>query len=597
MAVDRPIPATLQCQTVCEAFQLVTAERPNEVALRTKSDEVSITFGEYAERVRRIAGGLHALGVKKGDTIAIMLSNRPEFHLVDAAVMHLGSISFSVYNSSPPEQIRFMLQDAGSNVLITEAQFYYLAKAGVELADRTHQIIVADDFKEGALHLDELQLLNPGNDFDFDASWRAVQPEDLITLIYTSGTTGVPKGVEITHANVVAQMRGVEAVLRRGSGGASISFLPAAHVGERVLVHYNQMFMGNSLTSCPNLSEVYSHIIDARPTSFGSVPRIWEKMKAALELEIEADSAIRDKYKNAIALGVRKIRAEQAGDEIPASVLAEYDLAEQEVYSRIRERLGLDRCEVSFMGAAPPSADVLEFFAAIGIRMTEIWGMSETAGTVTILPPDNFKMGTVGPPMPGLEVKLAGDGEALVRGPTVMRGYRNMPETTAETIVDGWLHTGDIATIDNDGFLKIIGRKKDIIISSSGKNMSPSAIESKVLANSSIISQVIVIGDGRPYNVALIGLASDLVSAFAEERGLDKIRPDPENIHPKIHEEVKYTIERANKELSRPEQIKKFKIVGVDWLPGGDELTPTLKVKRSVVYEKYKSEIDELYEA
>ncbi len=535
------------------------------------------------------------MGIRRGDTVAIMLTNRPEFQLFDTAAMHLGAVSFSIYNTSSPEQIAHMLRDANCRLVFVEGRFIDRAKAGASLAETVETMIVLDGQLEGGLQFEDFENLNPEVDFDFDATWRKVQSEDLLTLIYTSGTTGPPKGVEITHANVIAQCRGIDAVLHPRTGGAALSFLPSAHVGDRVMVHYSQMFFGSTLTCCPDLADIFSHIVDARPTTFASVPRIWEKMKSALELEIEADPEHQEAYQNAIALGIRKVRAEQAGESIPAELQAEYDLAEMNAFSKIRERLGFDRCEVFLIGAAPPGADVLEFFAAIGIYVTEIWGMSETAGTVTIVPPDKFKLGTVGPPMPGLEVMLADDGEALVRGPTVMRAYRNLPDKTAETIIDGWLRTGDLATIDSDGFLKIVGRKKDIIISSSGKNMSPTAIELKIMAHSSMISHVVVVGDAKPYNVALIVLPSELVIAFAKEHGIAHPGVATCAVPSVIQQEIESAVERANRELSRPEQIKQFKILIMDWLPGGEELTPTMKVKRQVVLEKYKTDIGELY--
>ena len=574
-------PAALDATTMCEAFQITVAERPDQVARRTINDGVSITFAEYAERVRRLAAGLHALGVRRGETVGFMLTNRPEFHLIDTAAMHLGATPFSIYNTSSPEQIAYLLADAGNRVFVVEAPFLDRARAAIEQAGAVEHLVVLDGAPDGAIAFSELEVHEPAGDFDFEASWRAVQPDDLLTLIYTSGTTGPPKGVQLTHANELAECRGVDAAGNMRAGGAVVSFLPHAHIADRGLSHYAQMAWGVTVTSCPDVTQVFAHVADCHPTFFGGVPRIWEKLKAALEAGFD------DSTRAAVARGVERFRA---GSTEPA------DPADEAVYAAIRAKLGLERCEWYMIGAAPSPLEVLEFFAAIGIPICEVWGMSETASIATLVPYDDLRLGTVGRAIPGVEVRLEEDGELLVRGATVMPGYRNQPEKTAEAIdADGWMHTGDIAEIDADGFVKIVDRKKELIINAGGKNMSPANIEAQLKQGSPLIGQAVAIGDGRPYNVALIVLDPDASAAFAAQRGLADPGPEALSADAAVLEEVTAGVERANSHLSRVEQIKRFKILPCDWPPAGDELTPTMKLKRRPISQKYAAEIDALY--
>ena len=592
-------PRALKAATLCEAFQLTAAERSDEVALRTIGDGLSITFGEYAERVRRLAGGLHALGVRRGETVACMLTNRPEFHLLDTAAMHLGATPFSIYNTSSAEQIAYPLSDAGNRVMIAEAAFLDRVRPAIEQTGTVEHLIVLDAAPEHAITLAELEAAEPGDEFDFEASWRAVVPDDVLTLIYTSGTTGPPKGVQLTHANELAECRGIDAVGHPRPGGSVVSFLPHAHIADRGLSHYAQMVWGHTVTCCPEVTEVFAHVADCHPTFWGGVPRVWEKLKAALEAGIEADpdEQTRALTRGAIELGLRKIRAEQAGEPVAPALAEACERAEREVYSKIRAKLGLERCEWYMIGAAPCPLEVLEFFAAIGIPICEVWGMSELTSIATLVPPERLKLGTVGPPIPGVEIRLDSDGEILVRGDTVMAGYRNQPEKTAEAIdADGWLRTGDVGQIDEDGYLKIIDRKKELIINAAGKNMSPANIEQQLKIGSPLIGQAMAIGDRRPYNVALIVLDPDACAALAPRHGLSDASLEAMSREPVVLAEVAAGVERANSHLSRVEQIKRFEVLPCDWPPAGDELTPTMKLKRRPIAAKYAAEIDALYE-
>jgi len=583
--------------TVCGAFQATAEDHPDEVAVRTKGDEFSMTWGEYAERVRRLAAGLAGLGLERGQTIALMLTNRPEFHLVDTAAMHLGATPFSVYNTYSPEQIEYLVTDAENRIFVTEKAFLDTVMKVKDRCSTVEHVIVVDEPVEGTLSLEDVEA-KAAEDFDFDAAWRAVKPDDVLTLIYTSGTTGPPKGVEITHKNVMAASRSADQIVRFPAGSRVVSYLPMAHIAERTVSHYLPMAAGATTTCCPNPREVVSYLPDVRPTWFFAVPRIFEKLKAAIEagIEHEQDEERKKATKWAIDVGLRKVRAEQAGEEVSPELQEEWEKADAQVLSTIRGMLGLDELLSLNVGAAPTPPEVIEFFHALGLPLAELWGMSETTGAGTANRTEHVKIGTVGPVSPGIEIKLADDGEVLVRSDVVMRGYRNQPDKTAETIdEDGWLHSGDIGEFDDEGFLKIVDRKKEIIINAAGKNMSPANIEARLKAAGPLIGQAIAIGDKRPYNVALLTLDPDMLPGFAQKHGLDPSDLEAVSKDEKAIEAVQNEVDAANEHLARVEQIKKFKILPTDWEPGGDELTPTMKLKRRPIAEKYADEIEALY--
>jgi long-chain acyl-CoA synthetase len=569
-------PAGLRAATVAEAFQATARTNPDRPALRTKDDEFSITWREYADKVKATAAGLAGLGLGRGRTMAIMLTNRPEFHWFDSAALHLGATPFSLYNTYTTEQIQHQVDDAEARIVVTEKAFEERARAvsGVE-----HLIVVDDE--DGGVEQ------HAPDGFDFEATWRAVEPGDLLTLIYTSGTTGPPKGVQLTHANLVAGIRGFDQVISFPDNGRVVSWLPMAHIAERACSHYLPMFVGFSTTCCPDPRQVVAYLPEVRPSWFFAVPRIWEKLKAAIEAGVEAeqDEARKQATRWALAVGLKRVRAEQAGEPVDDELAQEHAKADELVLSKIRARLGLDAVESVNVGAAPTPREVIEFFHALGIPLAELWGMSETTGYGACNPPERIKIGTVGPPSPGAEIRLADDGEVLIRGPFVMVGYRNQPEKTRETLDEqGWLHTGDIGEFDEDGYLKLVDRKKELIINAAGKNMSPANIEAKVKASSPVIGQAIAIGDAKPYNVALVTLDPDVAPAFEQQHGRDALVA-----------EVERGVEAANEQLARVEQIKKFKLLDDEWQPGGDELTPTMKLKRKPIHEKYSKEIEELY--
>ena len=587
MAAPHPALEALEgVTTLPQAFQATCASRADQLALRSLDGATELTFAEYAERVRAVAAGLAGLGVSRGDRVGLMLLNRPEFHYLDAAVMHLGATAFSVYATSSPEQIKYLFDSAANDVVITEQLFLdrVLAARGDEGPE--HVICIDGEPRSGVLDLAAVEAGAPA-DFDFDATWQAVEPDDVLTLIYTSGTTGPPKGVELTHAGTIAQWRGVAAVLPLRMGGRMISYLPMAHIADRTCSHYAQMMFGYEITSIPDPTQIAAALVQVRPEFFGAVPRVAEKLKAAIEAGIAADpdENRRAAMNGAIALGIERVKLEEEGRQMPEDMAAHHALAEQNVLAPLRAKLGLDRADWIMFGAAPLPLDVHRFLRGIGLATTEVFGMSESSCIATTYPPSENRIGTVGRAIPGVELALAEDGEVLLRGETVMRGYRGEPEKTAEAVdSDGWLHTGDIGELDAEGNLRIIDRKKELIINAAGKNMSPALIEGHIKGAHPLIGQAVVIGDGRPYNVALLVLDPDAAAATGASASDSAVL-----------EQIAAAVAAANERLSRVEQVKSWTLLADEWLPGGDELTPTMKLKRKPIAEKYTEEIEALY--
>jgi long-subunit acyl-CoA synthetase (AMP-forming) len=380
-------------------------------------------------------------------------------------------------------------------------------------------------------------------------------------------------------------------------GAKVISWLPAAHIAERGAHYYLPVIRGCTVTICPDPREIIAFLPKVRPTWFFAVPRIWEKLKAGLEANLaKLPGEAGELAKAGLDAALKKLRLEQAGEEVPEELAATVAKADETMFSQLRKQLGLDEVVAVNVGAAPTPIEVLEFFHSIGIPIGELWGMSETCGTATVNPPERIKLGTVGPPVPGVEIKLAEDGEVLVKGDLIMAGYRNMPEKTAETIdEDGWLLTGDIGELDADGYLKIVDRKKELIINAAGKNMSPANIESKLKTASPLIGQVVAIGDARPYNVALVVLDPDFAPVWAKQNAKEGL-PAEELVRDEgLIAAIQTAVDEANARMARVEQIKKFTVLPSDWAPGGDELTPTMKLKRKPIAEKYAEEIEALY--
>jgi len=407
---ERPdLPVGLHASTLCEAFQMTSSAHPDRTALRTKGGETEFTWGDYANRVRQIAGGLASLGLKKGDTMALMLTNRPEFHFADTAGMHVGATPFSVYNTYAPEQIEYLVGDAECRILVTEQAFLPgILEVQKACSVLEHVIVVDGEAPEGVLTLDEVAGRDDGG-FDFESSWRSVKPEDKLTLIYTSGTTGPPKGVQLTHDNLVQAVRSFDQIIPFPNNGRVVSYLPMAHVAERNVSQYLPLMLGLTVTCCPNPREVIGYLPEVRPTWFFAVPRIFEKLKAALEAGIEAeqDEERKKATKWALDVALQKVRLEQAGEPVPPELAEQHAKADAEVLSKIRGLLGLDELESLNVGAAPTPREVIEFYHALGLPLAELWGMSETCGAGTCNPREKIKIGTVGPPAPGIEIKIA----------------------------------------------------------------------------------------------------------------------------------------------------------------------------------------------
>lgn len=587
-------PAALRGATLCEAFQLTAAAAPDAVALRAHGTEQAVTRAEYAAAVEEIAAGLASLGVGRGDVVGLMLTNRPEFHLIDTAVLHLGATPFSIYNTSSPDQISYLLGHAENRVMLCEAQFADKI-AAADTPDLEHLVVIDGD---GTEHLDLAGLRERSPDgFDFEASWRAVGPEDVATLIYTSGTTGPPKGVELTHANLLFVLRTCDTRYGLEGEGTSISYLPTAHMADRIFSHYLFMGTGWAITTVDDAKQVFAAVAGTHPRWFLGVPRIWEKLRSALLARFQgAPAEQRAAMEGALELAGRKVRLEQDGERVPTDLATQVAGADTAAFAPLRAQLGFDRIQLMMTGAAPIAPAVHEFYLAIGLPLAEGFGMSETGALGMTNPAGAIKVGSVGKTMPGTEVRIAEDGELLMRGPHVMKGYRKDPAKTAEAIdPDGWLHTGDIATIDDEDFVRIVDRKKELIINAGGKNMSSVNIEGALKSASPLIGQAACIGDQRPYNVALLVLDPDVANAWAADNDLAGAPLAEIAADDRVRAEISAAVERANEKLSRIEQIKRYELLDAEWLPDGDELTPTMKLKRKSIAAKYTDTIDGLY--
>ncbi len=584
-----------EAKNLYEAFLKTVDRQGDATALVAEDEDVRYSWNELAARVKAIAGGFNSLGVKRGDTVSLLMNNRSDFIPTDLAAVSIGAVPFSIYQTSSPEQIEYLLKDSAAEIIVLEPEFLDRVEAiRGQLPDLQHIVVIGEE--GGTLSYDELLELDP--DFDPLPIASQVELDDPLTLIYTSGTTGPPKGVTLTHGNLLrmqtAVMQGV--INLPDTDARVISWLPTAHIAERGANYYSVVMKGFEVHICPDPRRIIEFIPKVRPTWFFAVPRIWEKLKAGLEGMLAGlPDEQREKAQADLAAAIEKVRLEQAGKPVPEDLAARVAEADEALYAGLRHSLGFDEFVAVSVSAAPIPVEVLEFFHEIGIPIGELWGMSETCGVITINPPDRIKIGTVGPPVPGVEVKIAEDGELLCRSPYVMPEYRNQPEKTAETIIDGWLYTGDIGSMDEDGYVTILDRKKELIINAAGKNMSPANIEAHVKVASPLVNQCVAIGDGRPYNVALVVLDPDYAPVWASRNGLEGLSLEELAENEKVVDEIAAGIEEAGNKLARVEQIKKFKIIPGEWLPGGDELTPTMKLKRKPISAKYEAEIESLY--
>lgn len=602
----REIDASVAGQTVCSLFQSTVSRVGDNEALKWKTgdDWASLSWRGYAEQVRQLASGLIALGLQQGQFVTILAANRPEYYVSDLAILHAGAVPVSLYNTLAPGQIEYIVNHCEATLIIVEDPAFYARIAPLRRRlPRVRKVIMiagaeacaGDDWVTSYAAV--LAQGVRAEQADFDRRWRAVKPDDLATLIYTSGTTGPPKGVMVSHYNVTWTAESLFRVAPRRPGTRHISYLPLAHIAERMAGHYLQIKTASTCYFCPNPQQIAQYLSDVRPQFFFAVPRIWEKLQAGLTTAIETnpDEGMRSMVKAALHACLQKVRLEQAGKAIPAELQTLAENA-QMVTAMIRQRVGLDQVELASSGAAPIAAEVLEFFHALGVPIAEVYGQSEGSGPTAWNQPGATRIGTVGPALPGVEVRLADDGELLVRGGNVTKGYYKDPELTAETFdPDGWLHSGDVAVIDDDGYIRIVDRKKEIIITAGGKNIAPSNLEN-MLKQKPLIGQACIIGDKRPFVSALVVLDAETAIPWAKERQL------PTDIatlatHPMVMAEVQSYVDEINSHLNNVERIKKITIVPTEWTVDSGELTPTLKMKRKLVNERYAEAVERMYSA
>jgi long-chain acyl-CoA synthetase len=553
------------------------------------------SYEKVAAEVQALTLGLKALGVQRGDKVAIIGNTRPEWTLFDFAAMSTGATVVPIYQSNSPSECQYVLEHSESRVVIAENEDQ-LAKIR-EVRDSLpalENVVIMIGEADDAISMNELRAKgDSGSAEDYKASYEAVEPDDLCKIVYTSGTTGPPKGCMISHGNYRAMLDMADSASIVEEGETSYLFLPLAHVFA-LLIQYGMIDIGgriafwerDQLKIVPNLAEV-------KPESFPSVPRIFEKVHDTAVATAEGEGGLKAAiFRWAFRVGKRYRKAEAQGKKPGFLLTKQFNFADKAVFSKIREIFG-GNLRVAISGAAPIDPEILRFYEAAGVPLFEAWGMTETStGGTTNMPGEN-RIGTVGKPVDGVELRIAEDGELLIKGDNVFQGYYKNPEATAETITDGWLHTGDIASIDEDGYVSIIGRKKEIIITAGGKNITPVNIEQEVKRHP-LVSQCVVIGDRRPYLIALITLDQEALTRFAAEQGmLDE--PGAMVGSPLVRETLEQHIEEVNRNFARVEQIKRFHILPHDLSQEGGELTPTLKIKRPVVATKYEKEIEDLY--
>jgi long-chain acyl-CoA synthetase len=586
-------------KTVADLLPRAAEMYGSAVAVKYKEGDqwVSRTFAEVLETVRPLAMGLVELGVAKGDRVAILGNTRPEWTYFDFAALSIGATVVPIYQTNSPEECRYVLENSDSKVVVVEdAEQLEKVRAVRDQLPQLEHIVLMSGSAEGALSSDDLTAKGAAADTaGWEALYSAVTPGDICTFIYTSGTTGPPKGCIISHGNYRAMLDMVNAVSVIEDEDLTYLYLPLAH-SFALLIQFGSFDLGTTiaywerdpLKILPNLAEV-------KPTYFPSVPRIFEKIYTAATSGMEKEGGLKKAiFDWSIKTGAKMREAERSGRKPGILLQRSYAFADKQVLSKIRNLFG-GRIRLAVSGAAPINPEILRFFDAAGVLVLEGWGMTETSTAATISTPEDFKVGTIGKPFPGCEVKIAEDGEILVKGPNVFQGYHKNPEATRETIVEGWLHTGDIGEIDSQGFIKITGRKKDIIITAGGKNITPANLEAEIKQHP-LVSQCVVVGDRRPYLVALVTLDAEEAGKYAQEHDLSE---DPAQLaqNPDVKAAIEAHVEKINQNFARVEQVKKIAILPHDLSQESGELTPTLKVKRAVVAQKHEGEIEQLYAA
>jgi long-chain acyl-CoA synthetase len=583
--------------TLADLLPLSAKRYGSAVAVRYKEDGkwVDRSFDQVHEVARSLSLGLIDLGVAKGDKVSILANTCPEWTYFDFAALSAGAVVVPIYQTNSPEECQYVLENSDAKVVVVEddEQMEKVRAVRDQLPLLEHVVRMTGS-SEDAISLEELAARGDARDVaEWEARWQSVTKEDICTFIYTSGTTGPPKGCIISHGNYRAMLDMVNETSVIEPGDVTYLYLPLAH-SFALLIQFGSYDLGTTIAYwerdpqkiLPNLGEL-------KPTYFPSVPRIFEKIFTAATSGMEKEGGIKKAiFDWSIGVGKKMRATERAGRKPGFLLRKQYEFADKQVLSKIRGLFG-GNLRLAVSGAAPISPEILRFFDAAGVLVLEGWGMTETSTAATISTPEDFKVGTIGKPFPGCEVKIAEDGEILVKGPNVFQGYYKNEEATRETIVDGWLHTGDIGEIEPDGFITITGRKKDIIITAGGKNITPANLENEIKQHP-LVSQCVVVGDRKPYLVALVTLDPEDAVAYAKEHGLPE---DPEQLarNPEILKAIEAHVDTINEKFARVEQVKKVAILPRDLSQETGELTPTLKVKRAVVASKHEQEIEKLY--
>lgn len=607
--ISDDMPVTLEgCATLGELFLHRCREKGDAVAHRDKDMGIwkSFTWRDYFDNSKLVAQGLMELGVQRGEVVSILSEDRREWLYYDMAVMGIGAIASGVYTTDSAKQLAYLVNDSGSTVLFVEndEQLDKYLEVKDDMPGLRH-VIVFDrdglrDFSEDkVIFYDDLiakgEAAEKAHPKRFEAELEKAQPEDTITLIYTSGTTGPPKGAMISHRNVMFQLSAGMEVLESFAGDEQLCFLPLCHIYERLITVYVQLGVGSTVNFAESVETVFDNLREVSPHTFACVPRVWEKIYSSVQiLRSEATGVGRWSMDQAIAAGMAKVKYKEKGEVVPAGVMARFKMWDALVLRNLRRMLGMDRMRRAGSGAAPVSPELLRWFAAIGVPLLEGYGATETSGVASINTSDDNNIGTVGKPMPHTEIKIADSGEILIKGGNVFKGYWNMSEKTSETIQDGWLYTGDVGRIGNDGALTITGRIKDIIITAGGKNITPAELESR-LKFSPYISDAVIIGDKRKYLSCLIMIDQENVEKYAQTKAIPFSDYASLCRAPQIVELIGTEVDAVNKDFAQVEQIKKFRLIDILLTAEDDELTPTMKLKRSFVETKHKPLIDSMY--
>ncbi len=593
--------AEVEGLTVPRRFLDLVAAHPDEPAVQSMNGGGgwdSWTWGEVGDLVARAAAGLASLGIGEGDRVLLMMRNRPDFHWLDLAAQFVRATPVSIYNSSAPDEIAYLAGHAEARVAIVEDHTFLdrLLAVRDQLPDLTHLFVIdppADGLPDGVV--DAADLLHDGNDRgDLDALAATTSPDDIATLIYTSGTTGPPKGVMISQYNVVYTVE----QLRRCIGLPEhaprrvLSYLPMAHIAERMMSHYQSAILGYHVHCCPDAGQLTSYLKEVRPEIMFGVPRVYEKLYSGLNAALAGDAERKAQFDDGVAAAGEIVQAERDGT-ITDEQRATRQFLDDAAFAQVRQMVGLDALEIAVTGAAPIAREVLEWFNAVGVPLSEIYGMSESSGPMCWTPHAN-RPGSVGQAIPACDVRIADDGEVICRGGNVFQGYFKDPDKTAETLIDGWLHSGDIGEMDDDGYVRIVDRKKELIITSGGKNISPANLES-ALKMISLVGQAVAIGDDRKFVSAILALDPEAASvwALAHDRDGASLRELAED--PDVIAEIQRGVDAANGKFATAAQIKRFTVVGEEWLPDSDVLTPTSKLKRRGINARYATEIEAMY--